>query len=184
MLHSRRIDNLCFLMYSNFLLCILPFPHHPLYTACILSHLSLHSDQEVCEFYNCSEESNVSCYHGYIACAEHPSAVGQHINHSNHFCEAAYRKDEATGLYGLYRKGCAFDHPQVATACTSDCHVDVFEGDDTLVCCCDGQLCNVNVTFSDPSKISSFGKSAWGDYLTVAIKLRAMGSEEVYTVPS
>lgn len=113
----------------------------------------------MCEFYNCSTTSDEPCYHGYVACAEDPLAVSSYPNHTHHYCEATYREDEELGLYRLYHKGCRFTSPQLATQCTpGDCHVAVIDGDTDIACCCDGQLCNVNVTFSDPSRFYGFGK--------------------------
>lgn len=112
------------------------------------------SSHVICEFFNCSAHSNQTCFHGYVSCSEYPEAS---LDADHHYCVASYTKDDTTELYELSYKGCHFTHPQLATHCTPGyCHVDYISGDSDLQCCCEGDLCNVNVTFSDPLKFEGF----------------------------
>ncbi len=103
----------------------------------------------VCEYFNCSGRNQL-CYHGYLSCSDDPQAELT-PNTDHHYCVATYKLDETTNLHKLYFKGCA--DPQLATHCTPGvCQVQYTEGDTILDCCCSQQLCNVNVTFSDPEQ--------------------------------
>ncbi len=102
-----------------------------------------------------------------MACADEPLAEESYPNHTHHYCEATYQLDETTGLYSLYHKGCRFSRPQFATDCTLGvCEVLTVEGDTDIACCCDGQLCNVDIVFDDPSKFEGFGKHLYAVYAT------------------
>ncbi len=109
---------------------------------------------QVCEFYNCStaHTDNSSCFHGYASCSEDPRAES-FPDTDHHHCVASFKKNETTNLYNLSYKGCHFVDPLIASHCIpGECHVEYVEGDSDLGCCCNGQYCNTDVSFSDPSK--------------------------------
>lgn len=109
-------------------------------------------NHQICEFYNCSlvtDPTTQSCYHGYEVCAE--TSAGMAFDHDDHYCQALYQFNSTKRLYELYTKSCQYGIPRCADS--DECFIDTDRGDAFLQCCCDGQLCNVNVTFSDPSRV-------------------------------
>jgi activin receptor type-2B len=100
-----------------------------------------HDNVLACEEYTCGEYSN-ECYYGYQDCPP-----GE-----NSFCMANYHYNASIQKYQLVKKNCTT--VTEAGWCREDCHIQTGFNDDQF-CCCSGDLCNQNVTFSDPSKVDN-----------------------------
>ena len=117
----------------------------------LLTYAYIHTPgYQLCEFYNCSfvnDPATQSC-HGYIPCTKDY----QEDTHQNHFCHTIFHK-RTNGLYELYSKGCHFS---LLSRCDgrNECILDTSpEGRELTYCCCDGELCNVNVTYTHPENV-------------------------------
>ena len=71
--------------------------------------------------------------------------------------QANYHYNASIQKYQLVKKNCTT--VTEAGWCREDCHIQTGFNDDQF-CCCSGDLCNQNVTFSDPSKVDNMSKSA------------------------
>nr|BAA82606.1 sALK-6 [Ephydatia fluviatilis] len=98
------------------------------------------ADTSLCETFACTDASH--CSHGYAPCSG-PQA-----------CEANYRKN-TRGTYSLISKQCRGSTPSSSPVqCVpGQCVVDAESGNDSVSCCCYGDRCNVNVTFTVPSQV-------------------------------
>eukprot|EP00731_Ephydatia_muelleri_P033658 Em0034g40a len=97
----------------------------------------------VCETFVCTDASH--CSHGFAPCSS-PQA-----------CTADYRKN-TKGTYSLVSKQCTPSSSPVQCV-PGQCVVDTGSGNNSVSCCCYGDKCNVNVTFTVPSQVQSNCKS-------------------------
>ena len=95
------------------------------------------ADSAMCETFSCTDASH--CSHGYVTCSG-PQA-----------CEATYRKN-TKGTYSLVSKQCKGSSSPVQCV-PGQCVVETGSGNSTVSCCCYGDKCNVNVTFTVPSQV-------------------------------
>ena len=110
---------------------------------------------QLCEFYNCSQVVDPlteTCYHGYVACAEE-SGAETYPEHEDHFCQTIFKKG-SSGLFEIYLKGCHYSQLSNCEG-VNECVLDTSpQANEFTYCCCDGQLCNVNVTYTHPNNVN------------------------------
>ena len=109
--------------------------------------LPLAANIPLCETFTCTDER--LCSHGYTACPGTQSHSGT--------CQAVYQKN-TKGKFTLTSKQCVY--PSSPSLCAEgQCVVNTGSGTDTVNCCCHGDKCNVNVTFTQRAQVQTFGKS-------------------------
>ena len=110
--------------------------------------LPLAADTPICETFTCTDANH--CRHGYTSCPGTQSRNGT--------CQAVYQKN-TKGKYTLTSKQCADPSSSPSLCAEGQCMVNAGSGNDTVSCCCHGDKCNVNVTFTQPAQVLAYGKS-------------------------
>jgi len=106
-------------------------------------------EQLVCEFFNCSVEEG--CISGYQVCSEDPDLTELQANdHSDHYCFSGLNINVTTGELTPNFKRC-FIGAQHADCGRNRClAAPLVETGILYTCCCNTNLCNVNVEMLPP----------------------------------